>query len=279
MQFRQMMMGLQTVLGLRRRGFFIPYRYADTLPEAGGILPYDPMRQAMISRRDEMAALVTDLHAYADDLKKIGPDVPPAPRWNQDWFPVLDAAMTYTLVRKFQPKRIVEVGSGHSTRFIARAIADQGSDTKFTAIDPQPRAVIQGLPINFIRATLARAPQTSFAELEAGDVLFIDSSHILMPGSDVDDLFNRILPMLPAGVLVHIHDIFLPDDYPASWAWRGYNEQSAVASMVLAGGYEIVFSSHYVRQHAGDILEGTVIEDLPRPATAHETSLWLRKTV
>ena len=274
-------MGLQTVLGLRQRGFFIPYRYADTLPKSGTgpdyIKPYAPMLAAMAAKENEMAALVQNINGYGDDLKKLGDQPPPAPRWTQDWFPVLDAAAAYTIVRQSKPKRIVEVGSGHSTRFMAQAISDEKCQTEFTAIDPQPRAVIQGLDIEFIRATLANASAAPFENLQAGDILFIDSSHILMPGSDVDDLFNRILPSLPAGVLVHIHDIFLPDDYPASWAWRGYNEQQAIPSMVLSGGYEIVFSSHYVRTHVATMLSGTVLDQLALLDTAFETSLWLRK--
>ena len=274
-------MGLQTVLGLRQRGFFIPYRYADTLPKSGtgvgDIKPYDPMLAAMAEKTPEMSALVQTINGFANDLRNIGDQPPPAPRWTQDWFPVLDAATAYGMVRQTKPKRIVEVGSGHSTRFMAQAIRDQACATEFTAIDPQPRAVIEGLDIQFIRATLADAPTAPFENLQAGDILFIDSSHILMPGSDVDDLFNRILPMLPPGVLVHIHDVFLPDDYPASWAWRGYNEQLSIPSMVLSGGYEIVFSSHYVRHHTAAILAGTIVEELVLPKTAFETSLWLRK--
>jgi len=270
-------MGLLTVLGLRRRGFFIPYRYADTLPAAGEIKPYGPILEAMSARLTEMTALIGQVDALSDDLIKIGEDKPPAPRWNQDWFPVLDAAIAYAIVRKYRPARIVEVGSGHSTRFLSRAISDDGCSTEFTAIDPQPRAVIQGLDIRFVRSTLANAPDEPFEALEPGDILFIDSSHILMPGSDVDDLFNRIMPRLPAGVLVHIHDIFLPDDYPAGWAWRGYNEQSSIPSMVMSGGYEIVFSSHFVRSHAADILSGTIIDQLPQVPGAFDTSLWLRK--
>jgi hypothetical protein len=270
-------MGLKTVLGLRRQGFFIPYRYAETLPGPGHIKPYAPLLAAMFDKRDNMRGLVQDLATWEAEFLGIGQAPPPAPRWNQDWFPGLDAAMAYAFMRCHKPRRVVEVGSGHSTRFMAQGISDGGLETSFTAIDPQPRAIIQGLNINFIRATLAAAPSQPFDDLESGDILFIDSSHILMPGSDVDDLFNRIMPALPPGVLVHIHDIFLPDDYPASWAWRGYNEQSAIPSMVLSGGYEIVFSSHYVRHHAADILSGTVLEKIALPDAAFETSLWLRK--
>jgi len=76
----------------------------------------------------------------APELEAIGADRPPQPRWDQDWFPRLDAAAAYAIVRKTQPRRIVEVGSGHSTRFLARAVADGKLETEITAIDPQPRA-------------------------------------------------------------------------------------------------------------------------------------------
>ena len=88
--------------------------------------------------------------------------------------------------------------------------------------------------VRVVPSTLQAAPAEVFDGLKAGDVLFIDSSHILMPGSDVDILLNRVLPRLPAGVLVHIHDIFLPFDYPAIWGWRNYNEQQGVVPL-LAG--------------------------------------------
>src|SRR5262245_31183128 len=84
--------------------------------------------------------LLSLIEGHARELEAIGPDAPPAPRWNQDWFPRLDAAAAYAMVRALRPKRIVEVGSGHSTRFLARAVADGGLDTRITAIDPEPRA-------------------------------------------------------------------------------------------------------------------------------------------
>ena len=71
-----------------------------------------------------------------------------------------------------------------------------------------------------------------------------------MPGTDVDWLLNRILPALDAGVLIHVHDVFLPDPYPAGWAWRGYNEQQALAALLQGGGYAIRFASHYVADAA-----------------------------
>jgi hypothetical protein len=90
---------------------------------------------------------------------------------------------------------------------------------------------------------LQAAPADLFNVLKAGDALFIDSSHILMPGSDADILLNRVLPAAPAGTLVHIHDIFLPFDYPAIWGWRAYNEQQGVVPMLTTGAYRPLFSS------------------------------------
>ena len=211
-------------------------------------------------------------------LQAIGPDNPPEPRWNQDWFPRLDAAAAYGMVRHHAPGRIVEVGSGHSTRFLARAVRDGAMTCEITSIDPAPRASIAGLPIRTIASTVQDAGDAPFAALGSGDVLFIDSSHVLMPGSDVDFLLSRILPALPAGVLVHFHDIFLPEDYPESWTWRGYNEQAAVAA-IMAGGdtYEVLFASRYAATQMADRLAQTVLAGLPLIDGAFENSLWLRK--
>ena len=274
-RLRRFRLGLATLLG-RPRGFFIPYRYAATLPPAGGRAGYGAVESLFQAAEPDFAALLAAIERHAPDLRAIGADRPPAPRWNQDWFPRLDAAAAYALVRERRPKRIVEVGSGHSTRFLARAIADGRLDCALTAIDPAPRATLDGLAIRRIRATLRDAGPAPFSGLEPGDAVFIDSSHVLMPGSDVDDLLNRVLPALPAGALVHIHDIFLPDDYPAAWAWRGYNEQPGVAALLGGGGYRPLFASHYVASRMAARLAG-VLAELPLVAGARESSLWLEK--
>jgi hypothetical protein len=116
-----------------------------------------------------------------------------------------------------------------------------------------------------------------FASLRAGDVLAIDSSHILMPGSDVDLVFNRVLPALPAGVIVQVHDIVLPDDYPADWAWRGYNEQNALGGL-LRRGAQLMWSSHHVRTRLGPRVAAGPLAALRLPAGARETALWIKLT-
>jgi hypothetical protein len=93
----------------------------------------------------------------------------------------------------------------------------------------------------------------------------------------VDILLNQVLPALPAGVLVHIHDVFLPRGYPKAWSWRAYNEQLGVAALLQGGAYELVFASAFVRSAMAAELAGSVTTRLPVPDGAFETSLWLRK--
>ncbi len=271
-------MGLATLMGGRHQGYFIPYRHAASLPQAGTLPAYDGIEQVFAARQEAFQKLINNFNKYKPAIDNIGENNPPRPRWDQSWFPRLDGLAAYALVRGRAPKRIAEIGSGHSTRFMARAIADGDLATRLTAIDPQPRAVIEGLDIDIQRCTLHEAPPEIFAQLEPGDFLFVDSSHILMPGSDVDHIVNRILPALPVGALVHFHDIFLPFDYPANWAWRGYNEQQGVAALIQGGAYEIEFASNYVMSRAPEWLDATPLANIPLVPGAFENSLWLRKT-
>ena len=271
--WRRLGMGLATVLGLRRLGFYIPYRYAGHLPRERP--PYDDA--IFVDAREGFIAHIAAMDGFAAELESIGADGPPQPRWGQDWFPRLDGAAAYAMVRTREPSAIVEVGSGHSTRFMARAVRDGGLRTRITAIDPAPRAALGGLGIDVIESTVQEAGSAPFAHLAQGDVLSIDSSHVLMPGSDVDFLLNRILPSLEPGVLIHIHDVFLPDEYPPEWAWRGYNEQLCVAPLIGTGAYRVLWSSHYVASRMARALEGTVLSRLEIPEGAHESSLWLTR--
>ena len=223
------------------------------------------------------AAHLRAIEALAPALQAIGAAPPPAPRWNQDWFPRLDAAAAYAMVRRHRPARIVEVGSGHSTRFLARAVADGGLQTRITAIDPRPRASLDGLPIELLLTPVQAAGGEPFAALAKGDVLFVDSSHQYRPGSDVAFIFEQVLPALPVGVFVHFHDIFLPGAYPAQWAWRRYSEQPAVAAQLAGGGYAVEFSSAWIVARRPDWLASGVLARLPLLPGAFESSLWLRR--
>jgi predicted O-methyltransferase YrrM len=284
---RRLKLGLATVLGWRRAGWFIPYRYAEALPAAGASPPYAAVEQLFAARRDAILAVLDRIDARADALRMIAEGAPPstgdwpgkAPRFDQSWFPTLDACAAYAMIRDLAPRRVVEVGSGHSTRFLARALADGGIDARIVAIDPAPRADIAALPrVEIVGRTVHQADPGVFAALAAGDVLFIDSSHILMPGSDVDLLFNRVLPDLPAGVVVHIHDVMLPDDYPPQWAWRNYNEQLAVVPLLAGGAYVPLFASHFARTRLAGRVAASAVAGLPGSPDVFPASLWLRKS-
>ncbi len=181
------------------------------------------------------------------------------------------------LTRERRFGRIVEIGSGHSTRFVARAVRDGDLATRLTAIDPQPRAALSGLAIERVPATVQEAGLAPFSSLTAADAVVIDSSHILMPGTDVDFLVSSVLPALPSGIHIHIHDIFLPSGYPADWLWRGYNEQSVIAGLIAAGVLKVVWSSAWAGQALGAEIAAAGLADLPLVEGAHESSLWVVK--
>jgi hypothetical protein len=268
---RRLAMGLGTLFG-RPRGFFIPHRYAAAVQPCG----YPALEAAFARCVGAFESVLADVERYRERLLRLrGPA--PQPRFDQDWLPTLDAAAAYAMVCRARPLQIVEVGSGHSTRFLARAVADEGLATELVCIDPAPRAPLRGLAVRWVEDVVQRAPERCFSGLRPGDILFVDSSHILMPGTDVDWLLNRVLPALAAGVLVHFHDVFLPDPYPESWAWRGYNEQQAIAALLHGRAYDCLFASHYVATRLAARLERGVLAELPRPAAALESSLWLVK--
>ena len=270
---RRFWSGLLTVAGFRPRGYFIPHRFAAASEKP---VAYEGAAARLRAQEAEFLARLTALDAYRDALNALSGTPPPAPRWQQDWFPRLDGAMAYAMVRTERPRRIVEVGGGHSTRFFARAVADEGLATQINVIDPAPRASLAGLAnVTVTEALVQAVGRPPFAALAPGDMLSIDSSHVLMPGSDVDFLLNAVFPALPPGVWVHLHDIFLPDPYPAAWAWRGYNEQSAVAPLITQAGWTPVFASHYVRTRHPDAVQRSAAGDLPIVDGAHESSLWL----
>jgi hypothetical protein len=148
-------------------------------------------------------------------------------------YSVGDGDALYAMVRRKKPKRIFEIGSGHSTRVVNRALTrNRQDDPAYTCrhlcIEPYEMPWLERLGPQIIRQRVQDVPLSLFAELEAGDILFIDSSHVIRPFGDVLVLFQSIIPRLPVGAMVHVHDIFTPRDYPEKWLRverRLWNEQ------------------------------------------------------
>lgn len=165
--------------------------------------------------------------------------------WN-GMFQAGDAEILYSLVRSQKPRRILEIGSGNSTLVSAAASirnSREGSEISLTAVDPDPRVdlsqEIEGLDdhkrIDCTELSLAR-----FDELQAGDFLFIDTTHVVKRGSEVNWLFLEVIPRLAPGVWVHLHDIFLPYDYPPYMFWLGHpNEQYLVQAFLINSDWTI----------------------------------------
>jgi predicted O-methyltransferase YrrM len=149
------------------------------------------------------------------------------------WLSPFDLASLYCLVALNHPQLYLEVGSGISTGVARRALRDHQLRSRVVSIDPQPRAQIDSLCDEIIRQPLENVDLAIFDRLAPGDILFIDSSHRAFTNSDVTVVFLDVLPRLQPGVLVHLHDIFLPYDYPPEWRDWYYSEQYLLAAMLL----------------------------------------------
>jgi len=161
------------------------------------------------------------------------------PFWNSEWFGPRDAAALMYFIATNKPRRFLEIGSGMSTKFARAAISYAGLPTKITSVDPEPRKEINEICDNVVRQVLQDVDLTLFDQLEAGDILSFDGSHILFMDSDVSVFFLDVLPRLKPGILVHVHDIFWPVDYPPTWGTRFYAEQYMLGELILAGTAKI----------------------------------------
>lgn len=271
---KKRLIAIATTLGIVQGGVFVPHRYAAALRPPSTYKNLEPIFDAA---RPAMTEVLAAIDRYADIVPRFHGAEPPMPRWGQDWFPGLDGAAAYAIVRAGRPSKILEIGSGHSTRFMAQAVADSEMDTEIHCVDPAPRADISALNVRLRRRTLQETNLATLPELGQGDVLFVDSSHLALPGSDVDLLFSQIIPALAPGVLVHVHDVLLPDGYPKAWNWRAYSEHQVVAAWLAAGGLEPLFSSHYTRTRLAAQVAQSAAARIPVSAGAHETSLWCVK--
>jgi len=165
-----------------------------------------------------------------------------------------DAEIYASMILDRRPKRVVEVGSGFSTLVARRAVEYGNLDTRIVVIDPYPRTDVRSV-VDELK--LSRVEQTGLIEFDwtADDLLFIDSSHICKTRGDLPYLFCQLLPSLPSGVLVHVHDIFLPYDYPNLYdGWWHSEEYMLACTLAHSTRYRVVMSTHWLsRTHGGDM--------------------------
>ncbi len=197
-----------------------------------------------------------------------------------------DAEYLYNMIRLYKPKRIIEIGSGHSTLMAVNAVKQNVHDDpkyscQHTCIEPYEMSWLETLGITIVREKVENVDKKLFSSLEAGDILFIDSSHMIRPQGDVLFEYLEILPILKPKVLVHVHDIFTPKDYLDEWVIRDmklWNEQYLLeAFLSFNKEYRIIGALNFLKHHHFSELA------LRCPILANETheepcSFWLIKS-
>jgi len=202
------------------------------------------------------------------------------PSWNNGFLPGLDMVMLYSIIASGKPSTYVEIGSGNSTKVVARAKKDHQLPLQIISMDPAPRAEIDQLADTIVRQPFENADLGLFATLKRGDVVFVDNSHRIFPNSDATVFFMDVLPILAPGVIVHVHDVYLPFDYPQEVCDRYYSEQYALAAFVLANPvkYRTIMPNFFVSedQELKKILT-PLWEDASMPdVERHGASYWIQ---
>jgi predicted O-methyltransferase YrrM len=267
---------------------YYPGYHGSTIPSLrrlSGIAGAEPDRDVADGIRlneDKQLALIGEIFDYYQDFRPSRTKA--ADRlyfYENSMFGFNDGFALYCFIRKFKPARIVEVGSGYSSALMIDVCRDISPTTTLTFIDPYSTKILEvlrGTPrptIDYLRQEVQTVGLECFQALDANDILFIDTSHVLKIGSDLSAIFFRILPSLKPGVLVHIHDIWYPFEYPQDMILEGcsYNEAYFVRAFLQYNtGFEILFF--------GSFLESRHKEAFARlPGYFKDTgkSLWLRK--
>ena len=242
------------ISGIMRGWFPVFVRYpVHPKPRFGydGTEPLASLYDVINQNRETYKQQLMVLKTYEADLLNIQttpPDDDKQPYWENIWFTGLDAAALYGFLASLKPKLYLEIGSGNSTKFARGAIADHSLPTRIVSIDPHPRVEIDALSDEIIRAPLEETDLSVFDRLTADDVLFFDGSHRCFMNSDVTVFFLEVMPHLPSGILIHIHDIHLPYDYPPERAMHYESEQYLLAAMLLADctKYEVVLPNQFI---------------------------------
>ena len=228
----------------------------DPKPRYGfGSPPHQRLYEIINRNRKTYEAFLEEILAYKDNLAQIhdsgNENQDTNPTWNNEFLPGLDIAALYTMIRKFKPETYIEIGSGNSTKVAFKAIQEGKLSTNIVSIDPHPRVFIDQLANEVIRKPFEDVTDLKpFSSLKPNDIVFIDNSHRCFPNSDVTATFLDLVPVLPKGVLLHFHDIYLPFDYPQFMCDRFYSEQYLLAMMLLANDkkYQTMMPNYFISE-------------------------------
>lgn len=279
-----MLKQLYRFLSPRFQTLFLEYKVAFKPRHGHGLPPHGRLYEIVNAHRSEYAGWLSKIMQYKPQLQSIQQaevvQDPSQPGWNNGFLPGLDIMALYTLMAELKPKRYIEIGSGNSTKVAYKAKKDLGLDTQIISIDPYPRAEIDHLADQIIRTPFEQLDNGFLKDLDENDILFVDNSHRVLPNSDATVFFLEVLPELKKGVVVHIHDIYIPYDYPQFMCDRFYSEQYALAAFLLANPqhYIPMLPNYFIsedealRDSIADIWQHPNLEGVER----HGGSFWLR---
>jgi hypothetical protein len=255
--------------------FYQPIPDTRELPET---LWKQPSDLVGINMNDAMQLDLLRSHfiKFRDECSNFPAEPPPGQRRP---FRGVDALAAYCMVRHFQPRLIIEVGSGFSSLALGQAAA-KNKNSALICIDPFPSDFLRnGFP--GLRSSIEKKIQDIdlefFSQLQSGDILFIDSSHTVKIGGDVNYLFLEVLPRLKAGVIVHVHDIFLPFEYRRDWVldeFRFWNEQYLLqAFLTFNSEFEVLLANSYLNHYHREDLRAA----FPKLPSWAGGSFWMRR--
>jgi hypothetical protein len=258
---------------VEKQGAFPAGHYYSPVPDKGEILAYIDSRRPFnkdlldIDLNSEgQFGLLNEYVQFYKDLpfpEKQQPDC----RYYYDnkWFSYADAVFLFSFLRKHEPKRIIEIGSGFSSAVMLDTV-DRflPNRPEITFIEPYPdrlKSLLRGDDVRNVRILDKKLQEVSsglFSSLGSGDLLFVDSSHVMKCGSDLHLLIFDILPSLPPGIFVHFHDVFYPFDYPPEWLKGGrfWNENYFLRAFLSYNHeWSICFFTTYVASLFDDFLK------------------------
>ena len=195
-----------------------------------------------------------------------------------------DSEYLYNMIRFYKPKNIIEIGSGYSTRMMVHAveqnkIKDKMYNCKIQCIEPYEYKTLGKLHVSIIKERVEKNSLNMYKVLKENDILFIDSSHIIRPQGDVLYEIQNILPSLNKGVIIHVHDIFTPKDYPKEWIMNQklWNEQYLLESfLAFNNSFKIIGSLNYLKHHHWETL-ASKCPLLKQNKNSEPGSFWIKK--
>lgn len=265
-----------------QHGFHVtPVHFHQPIPDTRELretLWKQPSELVGIKMNDAMQLDLLRYHLtkFRDEYNNLPVEPPPGQRRP---FHGVDALVAYCMVRHFQPRLIIEVGSGFSSLVLGQAAA-KNKNSALICIDPFPKDFLRDrLP--GLQSLITKKVQDSdlefFSQLQSGDILFIDSSHTVKIGGDVNYLFLEVLPRLKPGVIVHVHDIFLPFEYRRDWVldeFRFWNEQYLLqAFLTFNSEFGVLLANSYLNHYHQEDLKAA----FPNLSSWASGSFWMRR--